>query len=163
MCPHKKCNGLHKDPQKRTCDNFVSFGKMCGTTLGYEANLAHGKKKWKPFKTYHFYAPSNWLKKFYSSAEFTDLLYQGTRTETQFISDVYDGQIWKDFQSTNFFASKFNVGLMLYVDWFKPFKRSEYTVGALMLTVLNLPRTERSKRKWTMIAGGNVAIVGGEG
>ena len=39
------------------------------------------------------------------------------------------------------------------MDWFKPFKRSEYKVAALMLSVLNLPRRERFRKKWTMIVG----------
>ncbi len=46
---------------------------------------------------------------------------------------------------------------MLDVDWFTPFKRSEYKVGAIMLTVLNLPREERYKKKWTIIAGNVIA------
>ena len=40
---------------------------------------------------------------------------------------------------------------MLNVDWFRPFKRSNYKVAAIMLTVLNLPREERSKKRWTII------------
>ena len=39
------------------------------------------------------------------------------------------------------------------MDWFKPFKRSEYKVAALMLTVLNLPCQDRFRKKWTMIVG----------
>ena len=29
-----------------------------------------------------------------------------------------------------------NIGLLLNVDWFKPFKRSEYKVSAIMMGVL---------------------------
>ena len=50
-------------------------------------------------------------------------------------------------------ASSYNLGLMMNVDWFKPFKRSEYKVAGIMLTVLNLPREERFKKKWTILAG----------
>ena len=39
------------------------------------------------------------------------------------------------------------------MDWLKPFKQSEYKVAALMLSVLNLPRRERFRKKWTMIVG----------
>ena len=52
-----------------------------------------------------------------------------------------------------FLNNKNNLGLLINVDWFKPFKRSEYKVAALMLTVLNLPRQERFRKKWTMIVG----------
>ena len=33
-----------------------------------------------------------------------------------------------------------NIGLLLNVDWFKPFDRSEYKVSALMTSVINLPK-----------------------
>ena len=36
-----------------------------------------------------------------------------------------------------------NIGLLLNVDWFKSFKLSAYKVSAIMMTVLNLPRSER--------------------
>ncbi len=140
--------------KKKNACNQNLFGKLCGTSLGYETNLAHSRRKWKPYKKYHSHPPSAWLRKLYSLAEFNALLQTGTDDlESDFIEDVYDGRIWKEFASTGFFNSKYNVGLMLYVDWFKPFKRSEYKVAALMLTVLNLPRCERFKKKWTIIAG----------
>ena len=155
VCPSTKCSALYKVDDCniiKVCSG-VSFGKVCGASLGYEANLAYGRKRWKSFKSYHFYAPSEWLKRFFSQREFVEFLHQGTGQRSEFIGDVYDGQIWKDFARTDFFNTKYNLGLMLYVDWFKPFKRSEYTIGALMLSVLNLPRTERLKRKWTIVAG----------
>jgi len=39
------------------------------------------------------------------------------------------------------------------VDWFKPFKRSEYKVDGIYLNILNLPRTEQYNAKWTMLIG----------
>ena len=56
-------------------------------------------------------------------------------------------RVWRDFCSVNSFSG---LGLMLNIDWFRPFKRSEYKVSAIMLTVLNLPRM---KKKWTILAG----------
>ena len=38
-------------------------------------------------------------------------------------------------------------GLMLNVDWYKPYKYSPYSIGVLYLVVMNLPRTERFQRK----------------
>lgn len=85
--------------------------------------------------------------------DFLDLLDSKTSTNSGLIEDICDGRIWKDFEASNFFSSKYNVGMMLTTDWFKPFKRSQYKVAALMLTILNLPREDRFKRKWTIIAG----------
>uniref|UniRef100_A0A1X7VGQ3 Uncharacterized protein n=1 Tax=Amphimedon queenslandica TaxID=400682 RepID=A0A1X7VGQ3_AMPQE len=35
--------------------------------------------------------------------------------------------------------------LILNIDWFNPYKHSPYSVGAIYLAVLNLPRSERYK------------------
>ena len=38
------------------------------------------------------------------------------------------------------------LGLMMNVDWHKPFKHKEYKVAGIFLTLLNLPREERNKK-----------------
>ena len=45
--------------------------------------------------------------------------------------------------SVPFLIDSNNTGLLLNVDWFKPFKRSEYKDSAIMMTVLNLQREVR--------------------
>lgn len=64
------------------------------------------------------------------------------------LSDIYDGNIWKEFNGLKFFFFKepHNFGRMLNVDWFQPFKYTNYSVGAIYLSILNLPREERFKR-----------------
>lgn len=42
---------------------------------------------------------------------------------------------------------------MLNVDCFKPFDHSEYKVSALMMSVINLTKSERFKMIWTMVLG----------
>ena len=74
------------------------------------------------------------------------------------MSDVYDGRVWKQFSDPvngyNFFNTERNYGLMLNVDWFQPFKHvSSFSIGAIYLAILNLPRVERLKRK-------NIVLVG---
>lgn len=41
----------------------------------------------------------------------------------------------------------------IMVDWFQPFKFSNYSVGAVYLSVLNLPREERFKRNNIILVG----------
>ena len=89
---------------------------------------------------------------FFANKEFITLLEPKVR-RANILEDVYDGRIWKEFSNCNFFNSRYNLGLMLSTDWFKPFKRSEYKVAGIMLSILNLPREERFKKKWTIIAG----------
>ena len=39
------------------------------------------------------------------------------------------------------------------VDWFQPYKHSPYSVGAIYLAMMNLPREERYKQENIIIAG----------
>ena len=78
------------------------------------------------------------------------------------LTDVYHGQLWKDFQTFNgedFLSVPRNYGLnsginldvilikiWLNFDYFQPMKhRKDYSVGVLYLELLNLPRSERFK------------------
>ena len=52
------------------------------------------------------------------------------KNETKALFDIYDGEIWKSFTDNNgepFFnkeCADSNIGLMLNLDWFQPFKNS---------------------------------------
>lgn len=59
-----------------------------------------------------------------------------------YMCDVYDGQIWKDY--SDFLSAPFNYLLTLNVDWFCPFEHGRYSVGAIYLTIQNLPRSIRN-------------------
>lgn len=131
VCPREDCNALYKaNEHNRKCTQ-LSYGKMCRTDLGYEHQLSHGKVRWKPFKKFKFIRPSMWLQHMFSSSEFVALIQRWKRRPISGdYSDIYDGEIWSDMDSRGFF----NGVLMLNVDWFKPMKRSEYKVAAIMLT-----------------------------
>ena len=63
---------------------------------------------------------------------------------------IFDGKVWHDFQDFNgkpFLREPFTFGLMMNVDWFKAYKHLEYKIGAIYLTVMNLPRELRLGRK----------------
>ena len=167
VCPSDACNALYSLSEllsnagtSVTC-SAQSYGKTCGYMLCFEKQLAFGRCKWTPYKTFTFIRPSVWLKKMYANKTFVSLLkdHLKQQSEEDLLADVWDGNIWKEFQhdpidpSKQFLSNKFNLGLLINVDWFKPFKRSEYKVAALMLSVLNLPRRERFRKRWTMIVG----------
>ena len=42
---------------------------------------------------------------------------------------------------------------MCNVDWVKPFKRSEYKIGLMYLSILNLPHSQPMLKKWTLVVG----------
>ena len=72
------------------------------------------------------------------------------------LSDIVDGKMWRDFQVYNgrpFLAVRNNIALSLNIDWFNPYIHTQYSIGAIYLTILNLPRSERYKIENTIIAG----------
>ena len=72
------------------------------------------------------------------------------------LSDVYDRQVWTDFQvykGRKFLADKHNLGFMLNVDWFRPFDHTTHSVGVLYLSIINLPRHIRFKFPYVLIVG----------
>ena len=89
---------------------------------------------------------------------------QGERTDV--LTDVYSGQIWRDFQTykgKDFLKSPRNYGLRLNFDFFQPMKhRKDYSVGVLYLVILNLPRSERYKWKNVIVLGIIPSIGGSE-
>ena len=77
---------------------------------------------------------------------------------TDRLSDVYDGNIilWKEFCSEKFdkyLMHKRNYGVMLNFDFFQPYKHTTDSYGAIYLTLMNLPRSERLKQENTMLVG----------
>lgn len=63
-------------------------------------------------------------------------------------ADIYEGQVWQNLlviDGESFLANDedINLCLMLNIDWFNPFDELPYSVGAMYLTVQNLPWSER--------------------
>ena len=118
-------------------------------------NLAFSKNKWVPQKTFYFVPPSVWIQRFLSDPNFCKLINRSFAAIANDMRDIPDGNIWKEFSKNPLFNNKgsHNIGLLLNVDWFKPFDRSEYKVSALMMSVINLSISERFKKRWTMVLG----------
>ena len=163
VCPNDSCNYLYRFNEAEKCKVCTAtiFGEKCGEELGYDKRLAFAKHKWCPHKVYYFIPPSQWLRNMFQQAKFVKLFYSQKKvsSDSNVYHDVYDATIWKEFSSSPlnpsvpFLSDPNNVALLLNVDWFKPFKRSEYKVSAIMMTVLNLPREERFKEEWKMVLG----------
>ena len=72
------------------------------------------------------------------------------------LSDLYDGSIWRDLVTSDnvaFFSLEHSLGLMINIDWFQPFKHTNYSVGVIYLTIVNLPRSIRFKRENVLVVG----------
>ena len=72
------------------------------------------------------------------------------------MADVFDGKVWKEFLDSDgnaFFSTAGNLGVMLNVDWFQPYKHTNHSCGVIYLVLMNLPREERFKPKNVIIVG----------
>ena len=75
---------------------------------------------------------------------------------TGYVADVYDGAMWRRFNSAEmneFLSSPYCYLMTLNVDWFQPFEHGIYSVGAVYLTLQNLPRNERYKTENIILIG----------
>ena len=71
-----------------------------------------------------------------------------------FYSDIYDGSVWKRFVTNGFLRDETSLALQLNLDWFQPFKRqNSISVGAVYLSILNLPREDRYKFENVILLG----------
>ena len=125
---------------------------ICNGALLRSVNLLSGKTIFYPRKVFCFMSLTQYFSLLLNRTDFINLCghWKNISNASNIYRSVYDGHIWKMFNSSdkeNFFSSQFNFGLMLNVDWFKPCKHTEYSVGAIYLTVMNLPRKVRFKQE----------------
>ena len=62
------------------------------------------------------------------------------------LRDVYDCHVWNRFRQFNdspFLDDDHTYAFMINMDWFQPYKHLTYSVGAIYLSVFNLPRSVR--------------------
>ena len=73
-----------------------------------------------------------------------------------YLYDIYDGRIWKRYNSAeglHFLCSPHSWLLTLNVDWFEPFERGVYSVGAIYMCIQNLPRDVRYRSENIILVG----------
>ena len=135
------------------------FNKQCGEELLYQVQIGN-KVKLCPYKVYHYQSPIAWVKNLMDNSDFIKLI--SARFERHqnddFLEDVWDGKLCSDWSRDSFTGHELlsevqNLAFMLNVDWVKPCKRGQYKIGAIYLTILNLPRAERLLKKWTLLVG----------
>lgn len=82
-------------------------------------------------------------------------MWRKRHTQDSMMLYVYDGNICEDFNGRkhDLLTQEGNYALMLNVDWFQPFKHTNYSVSAIYISFLNLPREERFKRE-------NIVLIG---
>ena len=83
-------------------------------------------------------------------------LWHNLKLKENVYCDIYDGNIWKEFQNyegEELLSDSHTLGLMMNIDWFKPYKHVQYSVGAIYLGIMNLPRELRFKPENILLVG----------
>ncbi len=125
----------------------------CGTPLLTTVELASQKRILYPYLAYCYISIQESLQKMLLEPSFFEKCEQwrSRAVPEENLNDVakYDGNVWKEFQSWNgkpFLCKPYCFGLTINLDRFRPCKHSEYSIGAIYLTIINLPRNERNKQ-----------------
>ena len=131
----------------------------CDTLLLKTAKTKHGISL-QPFKKYLYRSLRSSMASLVSRASFLDKCEKWrnrlVRVPPSLLGDIHDGAVWKQFLSSNEFnnlSSPFCYLLTLNVDWFQPFERNMYSLGAIYLTIQNLPRNLRYKPENILLVG----------
>lgn len=156
----KDRNGLSKrclfvlypnHPQRR-------MRESCDTLLLKTVELSSGKKILYPYLTYCYLSIETSLQSLLQRPSFVmNCNKWKTREATPgVLQDVYDGRLWKEFEVYNdepFLSKPHNFAFTINLDWFQPFKHSTYSIGAVYMTVMNLPRELRNKQENILLVG----------
>lgn len=142
---------------------FHSHRNPCGQLLLKTVQLTSGKTLLYPYKVYCYKSLQSSLQEllvrpgFYESCHQWKL--QSEESDGKLL-DVYHGRIWKEFFTLSgqpFLSTTSTLALMLNVDWFQPFKHTTYSVGAIYLSIMNLPRSLRFRSENMIL----VSIISG--
>ncbi|XP_035986582.1 uncharacterized protein LOC118560045 isoform X2 [Fundulus heteroclitus] len=132
--------------------------KKCGSALLRKAKSSCGKEYVNPIRSYCYKTVIQSLEGLVKRPGFEEKCEEWRKRKIPegVLADVYDGQVWQDYQYVNrepFLAETNNLALMLNVDLFQPFKDAPYSVGAIYLVILNLPREDRFKEENMILVG----------
>lgn len=159
-----KCNALyefencyekvHGKQVSRRCTHIeyqnhpmAGYRRRCNALLLKEVKI--GSKLFHyPFRTYCYKSVIESMKHFLSRKGFSAKCEHWRNREIVqgSLQDVYDGCVWEEFQCFDgraFLKQENSFGFMMNIDWFQPFKHTQYSVGAIYLVLMNLPRAER--------------------
>ena len=152
--------GIHQKP--KLCSFVHPLRKRhkerCNGVLLKTVELATQRKIFYPLMTYCYIDLHTFLQQLLLNANFVEncMHWKSRSTTDDTLGDVNDGQTWKKFlnyDGTPFLSDDSGFAFMLNLDWFQPYKHLTYSVGAIYLSVFNLPRKYRYKLE-------NICLVG---
>lgn len=131
--------------------------KSCGATLLKKVRKKGGYDL-EPFMIYCYKSLRYSIERLVQRKGFIDSCekWRNRQVPDDYSCDIFDGDIWRSFssQEKEYFLSNPHCYLsILNVDWFQPFEQGVYSVGAIYLTIQNLPRDERNRPENIMLIG----------
>ena len=144
-------NGTVKRPKRCTHRN-LNHGRTCQTALLKCVELKNEQQILHPIKVYGYALLIKYMNTLLNRQDKCDH-WRHYNKRGDLYNDVYDGRIWNEFKGKPFLTEPFSYALMLNTDWFKPCKHVEYSIGAIYLTVMNLPREMRLRRENVLLIG----------
>ena len=149
----KKCDSVRfpNHPQRNR-------RKQCGALLMKQMRSKNGSTFLYPKRLYCFKKLSDSLRAQITRPGFLEKC-ESWRTRDltgNSMGDVFEGRVWKDFLDSDgdpYFSTAGNLGVMLNVDWFQPYKHTNHSCGVIYLVLMNLPREERFKPENVIIVG----------
>ncbi len=151
-CPN--CNSIYhletciiKQPgntfKSRKC-SFIPFPNHphlsqrshCDTVLMKNVRTSYGTIRLYPRQLFCYQSLISSLKELLKRPGFVTQceLWRRRDCSNNVLRDVYDGRVWNNFlkpEGVPFLSLPFNFALALNVDWFQPFKYSNYSIGVM--------------------------------
>ena len=143
---------------KYPCHPHALQRQLCGSILLKTVETSSGKTFLYPHLTYCYLSIKESIQMLLNRPNFLHQCEEWRkRTKSPgMLRDIYDGAVWQEFMSFDgqpFLSEEGNLALMMNMDFFQPFKHVQYSLGAIYLTVLNLPRDVRNKRENMILVG----------
>ena len=174
VCP--KCNSVYTFDQcieqsasgQKHCKKcwYISFPNhtrmqqrtQCGGPLLNTVQLQSGSTYFRPIKVFCYQSLRRSIALLFQQEHFLKAiqLWRKRHVPDNIMGDVYDGNIWQTFTDNNgkcFVDDPCNLMVFLNVDWFQPFTHVTDSVGAMYLSIQNLPRSERYKLENVILIG----------
>ena len=133
---------------------YLSKRGSCGAALLKKVKTGR-KTTLVPIKVYPYQPLYKSFNNLVKKEGFLDAceMWRNRPTSDTHLVDIYDGRVWSEYKSNGFLESPFSYLLTLNLDWFQPFSRVEYSVGAIYLSIQNLPCSERYKEENVILVG----------
>ena len=129
--------------------------RICNQQLTKSVFLSSGKHLYYPLKTFCYFPLKGYIQRLLIRSGFLNKCqdWMNRFISSGNLSDVYDGAIWKEHMSLTNPQTPNTLGLMLNIDWFKPFKHLTYSVGVIYMTIMNLPHFCHHKQENVLTLG----------